>query len=156
MEESPRGRGKSQRQESVPPIDTVLHSFQSHMAIPRAGPPPSNLQPTTITQKSPFSLISQYECHSRTCWISKQPPPSTMWPLLTLRPPAWWPRSSVGPVLGPPPLPQQFDLRIRTQANFTHDPCRSHRKARRDPGAHRDQDGSPLLRPLQLVITEVF
>lgn len=138
MEESPRGRGESQRQESAPPIATVLHSFQSHMATPRAGPPPSNLQPTTITQKSPFSLISQYECHSRTRWISKQPPPSTMWPLPFAHQPGG-PESSVGPVLGPPPLPQQFDLRIGTQANFTHDPCRSHRKARRDPGARRDQ-----------------
>lgn len=36
------------------------------------------------------------------------------------------PESSVGPVLGPPPLPQQFDLRIGTQANFTHDPCSKH------------------------------
>lgn len=86
MEES-SWRGKSQRRGSAPPVGTVLHYFQCHMTTLRAGPHPQ-IQPTTITQKSPFSLISQYECHSRNSWIYKRPPPSTMWPLLTLRPPA--------------------------------------------------------------------
>lgn len=123
MEES-YWRGRSQRQRSAPPVGTVLHYFQSHMTTPRAGPHPQ-IQPTAITQKSPFSLISQYECHSRNSWISKLPPPATMWPSLTLRPlpqrPVWVLSQGLWPF--PQQTSRKFEMRIRAQANFAQDPC---------------------------------
>lgn len=141
-------RGRSQRPRSASPIGTVPHHFQSHMTTLRAGPHPQ-IQPTTITQKSPFSLISQYECHSRNSWISKLPPPATMWPLLTLRPlaqrPVWVLSQGLRPF--PQQTSRKFEMRIRAQA--TPAASNSNRKARHGPGAHRDHEG--LWRDLVLV-----
>lgn len=111
--------GVGHKGRSASPVGMVPHHFQSHMTTLRAGPHPQ-IQPTTITQKSPFSLISQYECHSRNSWISKLPPPATMWPLLTLRPlaqrPVWVLSQGLRPF--PQQTSRKFEMRISSG-----DPC---------------------------------
>lgn len=143
----------------MPPTGTVLHYFQSHVTAPKSRTPHlqiSNPPPSHKNHHFPFFLsmnaipeIAGFpsSLHPEQCGLC-----------LPFAHQLGGPESSVGPVPGGlHPFPQQFEMRRGLKLTLPMTPAASLSIEKQGKALGlRDHGGSPLLRPFQPVIKEVF